>query len=289
MSTINQTNDRRVLYTRRSLERNPKTKRNEIPTMQSTTTGNASANHEDGRIVPEADNPAIARFFQGPSASQVQMVLAYCKAQGTMGLVAGGPGVGKTTTAKNFAARYQETRYFAAHPSASTVYQALRGLATVLGIACRSGQSSFDLWGEICRQLVGEAILVIIDEAQHLKIAALEAVRSIHDETGVGLVLMGDLDLHRHIVLRPQLHSRVSARCQITAPVDRDADCLAKAWNVESNATILTLLQRIARKSGGLRLANQVIRYATMLAKGVPSVEHVRKSIQVLGIEEASS
>ena len=78
----------------------------------------------------------------------------------------------------------------------------------------------------IVQRLQGTKGLLIIDEAQHLSLLALESLRSIHDATACGLVLMGNESVYANLSGRrsaefAHLFSRVGMVLKLENPLPR--------------------------------------------------------------------
>ena len=78
----------------------------------------------------------------------------------------------------------------------------------------------------IVQRLQGTKGLLILDEAQHLMLPALESLRSIHDATACGLVLMGNEAVYSRLSGRrsaefAHLFSRVGMVLKLENPLPR--------------------------------------------------------------------
>ncbi|WP_234334642.1 AAA family ATPase [Streptomyces sp. NRRL B-1347] len=81
------------------------------------------------------------------------------------------------------------------------------------------------------RTTVDHAELLIVDEADRLKTAALEQLRDHHDRTGIGLILIGMPGIEKRLARYPQLYSRVGfVHHYKPLSVDEQAFVLARHW-----------------------------------------------------------
>jgi len=126
---------------------------------------------------------------------------------------------------------------------------------------------------EIADYVKGRNGLLIVDEANHLDVDAIEELRAIHDETGVGLLLLGNEELISMITSgrkRDQfarLNSRIAYRHVQPVPLQGDVDAFCEAWGV-TDPGMQKLLARIGLTpgTGGLRECRQVLQLASFIA-----------------------
>lgn len=135
------------------------------------------------------------------TSEDVYKMIQFCHFEKGMVIVHGDAGIGKTKAAEKY---YKEnpnsTIYIQATPSTGTLTSILKLLARALKL--NEKQNKLDLVLDIRAKLENTSKVIIIDEAQHLKLQALEEIRNLSDpnflqsQDGTGIVLIGNSEVY---------------------------------------------------------------------------------------------
>ena len=220
-------------------------------------------------------------FIRTESAERFIEVLRFARIVPEIGVIVGGAGIGKTTAAEHYAAISQNTYVVTMNPTTAGTNTALQEIAETIELIERSPAR---LLRSIGNKLTGKNALLIIDEAQHLKSEAIDAIRTLYDRFGVGLVFMGNETVYARIeggsrnAALAQIFSRIGER--VTQPKALAADVceLLDAWEITDREE-KHFLKAIAAKPGALRSMVKVIQCASIIAAGAGqprSLNHLR-------------
>lgn len=239
------------------------------------------------RALPEAPE-----WVETPSAQRVIAALGYAQLAGDITVIYGGAGLGKTTAITHYQRTNPNVWIATMSPCTASAVPALEEVAGALGIEAGGGAARMQR--AIIRRLRGTMGLLIIDEAQHLAVQALDAMRALHDATGVGLALVGNEAVYARMTggtraaYLDRLFSRIGKRVRLTRATRDDVDAIIDAWGVDVHACRRTL-HEIAARPGGLRGLTKVLRLASMFAAGAEresmSCEDIRAAWRDLGGE----
>lgn len=216
--------------------------------------------------------PEVSAWIATPTAERVITALAYAQQAGDIALVYGRAGVGKTSAAREYQRRYPNVWVATMHPGSASVMAALSEVAFAVGLGVQDSGSA-RTFRELAKHIQGTRGLVVVDEAQHLGIAALDTIRSLHDATGVGVALSGNETLYARMTggvraaFLDRLHSRVGKRLALGAATRADVKRLAAEYAVV-DAGSLQLLYIIGAQAGALRAITKCLRIARMMAAG---------------------
>jgi DNA transposition AAA+ family ATPase len=220
-------------------------------------------------------------FVMTASAERFQRAFRIAQALPDMAAVTGAPGIGKTTAARQYQASTSNVLMITAHQSNGKPNTILAALAKAMRIEERNSAKLFEAVGE---RLKDSRALIIVDEAQHLGLAALEQMRALHDLYAVGLAFVGnDLvseKLNSGVTMQPraQLSSRFGYRLIQQRVRREDIETLLDAWGLLDGPE-RGFAREVAAKPGALRSLTKMMQLAAMLAGGgAVSVETMRQA-----------
>lgn len=150
---------------------------------------------EEAAATPSA--AAVTGYVPTSISSQVYGIIRYCQLKGGLGVIAGDAGIGKTMACKQFVQDHpQETVYLALNPCLASVKSAMKALCSQCNV---SERTTGEMWLGLVNKL-RDGMVIIIDEAQHLPIKTVEALRSMSDyftDAGqtLGIVFVGSREL----------------------------------------------------------------------------------------------
>lgn len=228
-------------------------------------------------------------FVETASAEKIMSALAYAQTYHDMVSIYGGPGVGKTRTIHYYRSQYDLVWIATATPATAAVVPALEEVAEALGISDPAGGAR-RIARQIRAKVRGTNGLIIIDEAQHLSMAAIEELRSIHDVTKVGLALVGNETSYARLAgggrgaMFAQINSRLGLKLFLQRPTGGDVKAVARHWKVTDEETV-KLLERVAQRPGALRSVVKVLRLAGAGTTKSLSFDRVRAAVDNLGAD----
>jgi DNA transposition AAA+ family ATPase len=211
----------------------------------------------DGRTAPE--------YWEGPTAKRIKRVLSIAHAYRQGGMVAGVPGIGKTTVLRQYAQKYPQVHYVMMSPAERGEAAALRLLCKTLEVkaanqGAEAGKAAF------VAALKDTDALVIIDEAHHLVPAAIDTLSISAEQAKVALVFAGEPALEAKLDANPRVGTRCQARETILEPSPRDIHAQLDAWGIDDEEQRDFLFELVERFPGGPRLLNNVLTLATAQA-----------------------
>lgn len=235
--------------------------------------------------------PVAGEFCETPTSREIATRIDLARSIAAMVAIVGAPGIGKTRTLKQYAKTRENVRYCVMSPAFASLSSALDRIGTELGIYDGQRSASTKHEGIVGMIKITGTEVLLIDEAQELSPAALNAIRAIHDDTGITIVLAGNPDVinqfydrkGRNGNLKPrfaQISRRVTFRVELSNPLPEDVEVLARHWDVhDPNAH--TFLKEQAAKGEGLGRMEGLIRIGRKLSKDGPVTrQHLREALK---------
>jgi len=215
--------------------------------------------------------PTNPGFFRTDTSERLMMLLQIAH-MGRITIGATGPGTGKTMTVREYTERAQPVFIATMKPSTTPLLPMIMEVHKALGLETRR-LSSADASRIVIDRVRGRKALLVIDEANFLSIEGIEEIRNWHDETGVGICLLGNEELlarietGRHRDEFARLNRRIAMRHAQRLPTAGDVRAFCDAWKI-TQPDICAYLETIALTpdSGGLGECQQLIEAGSMLA-----------------------
>jgi len=153
------------------------------------------------------------------NTQQVLFAVRYAHTNCKMSLVSGDSGAGKTTALKHYADNNTGVIFVTANECSDTPMSILSLICDQLGKESPKRRNA--LMKLLVSQLTGTNWLIIIDEADHLSLDALQAIRNLNDQAKVGIVLSGNDKIYRQMLTSrrgyefDQLRTRITVRKKV--------------------------------------------------------------------------
>ncbi len=234
----------------------------------------------EAMIRTKATLPNTIPFTETKTAKAFLGALSYAQDLADFVVIVGGPGVGKTRSAEQYATTHTNVWLTTCDPSSASSYALLDYLVDALGLSETSPHKRARAIAARLRDTQG---LLIVDEAQALSVQAVEQLRAIHDRSGVGMALIGNEEVWSRLdgggrkAQFAQVFSRVGARVNAPRPRADDIETLLDAAQVHDKEQ-RRLLREIAKRPGALRQMIKTLRLARMVANGAEQeldAEHI--------------
>jgi len=246
------------------------------------------ASHAECVIVSATIAPERAGWVDTPTSIEIERAFVKARSMPGMAVVYGAPGVGKTSTIKRYASTTPNVWVVTASPAVSSMAAILKLIG--MAVKARGGYRNYDLAREITNHITDTRGLLIIDEFQHLSLPAIEQVRAIHDESNVGVALVGNEAGWAKMTggIRRLDHAQLFSRCapvvSLLSPQEDDVNAILDAWRVNTRAAKEFALQ-ISAGGGGLRNLVKTLQQAALYSPGAgaPDVLAMRTAWAEIG------
>ncbi|NCB52447.1 MAG: AAA family ATPase [Clostridia bacterium] len=216
---------------------------------------------EEAASQPSANvNTAAIDYVPTSISSKVYDVIRNCQLKGGLAIACGDAGIGKTMAAKKFLRdNPNDAIYVALNPCLTTVKSLLKVLCGKLNISERTVD---EMWLGLAAKL-RDGMVIIVDEAQHLPIKTLEALRALTDyfyEQGqtLGIVFVGNTETVNNFGGRKkaefaQISNRTRQKKIYTTANIRREDMQLLFPELRQNDPEIDFLLNIARSAQAIR------------------------------------
>lgn len=138
-------------------------------------------------------------FYEGMrNTKAVLFACFHAHRHGDIALVCGDAGAGKTTALEYYTGNHPGVVMVTANSCTSSAASILQMIGRKTGRTLAGKKEA--LMAELVSYFRNTGRLIIIDEADHLTMAALQAVRNLNDQSGIGIVLSGNTKIYTQML-----------------------------------------------------------------------------------------
>lgn len=224
------------------------------------------------------------------TVDDIIMAISFAEAAGDISLIYGDAGLGKTISLKEYVSLHPDVIYVELKDCDKSTKGVCEKILSCIGKEKRGVDRL--LVDTITDYLLNNPTLIIIDEAQHLSIRALENLRAINDSTETGIVLCGNPTVYDRMHGRGQAHfaqlySRIGIRRHVIEPTLEDITEIFKPYSLDKES--LLYLHKLALQRGGIRNCVKVLNIALQLrnsGKEPLNIDHLQSAYQLRNGEQ---
>ena len=199
--------------------------------------------------------------------SQIMAALAHAQATGDVVLIHGRSGAGKSWAAHRYASSRSGVHSLVMTCGITSLGGLYGRIARALGAGGRY-RSALEAEDAILARLEGRQALLLIDEAQHLTVRHLDALRGLRDLSGAGLALVGGDEIRMTLARCPQVTGRIGVRVGLAAAPAVDVETLVSGvLGRTPSKSELRLALTAATGPGGLHALRRLLARAWMVAR----------------------
>lgn len=223
---------------------------------------------ETAQIIPSSPD-----FLPLRASRQIIDMMVAAQVTPALVMVTGEAGIGKTFTARHFAATRPHVHIATISPHTRTVHAMLMEIALSIGIRNFNPGLLVRSIGERLQRR-GAGSLLIIDEAQNLIDEAVNQARHFVDNYGCGVAVLGNTETYNRFSTSamegsryPQLRRRIFKRLKIDRPPKDDLTAFIAAWGIKDEDQV-TFLTGVGLKPGALGQIDMTVKLAKIAAAG---------------------